>query len=97
MVVELKKIVFNKPLYVGLPILDISKTCVYHFPYNFILGKFNTENCKLLYTDTDSLKYELKCDNVYTELIKNNLIYFDTSDYPPNNEHNILLVNKKSS
>ncbi|KAJ8915413.1 hypothetical protein NQ315_008302 [Exocentrus adspersus] len=94
--VELNKaeICFTKPLYVGLCILDISKTCVYDFHYNFMLKNLGN-NCKLLYTDTDSLVYQITCNDVYTEVIKKNLEKFDTSDYPSNNIHKIPLVNKK--
>ncbi|KAJ8911386.1 hypothetical protein NQ315_013521 [Exocentrus adspersus] len=94
--VELNKaeICFNKPLYVGQCILDISKTCVYDFHYNFMLKNLGN-NCKLLYTDTDSLVYQITCNDVYTEVIKKNLEKFDTSDYPSNNIHKIPLVNKK--
>ncbi|KAJ8909678.1 hypothetical protein NQ315_011382 [Exocentrus adspersus] len=69
--VELNKveICFNRPLYVGLCILDISKTCVYDFHYNFMLKNLGN-NCKLLYTDTDSLVYQITCNDVYTEVIK---------------------------
>ncbi|KAJ8972051.1 hypothetical protein NQ317_001521 [Molorchus minor] len=94
--VELKKteIVFNKPLYVGMCILDISKTCVYDFHYNFMLKKFDIKQCKLLYTDTDSLIYDVQCEDFYS-IIKDNLNKFDTSDYQLNNIYSIPQVNKK--
>ncbi|KAJ8935994.1 hypothetical protein NQ318_001666 [Aromia moschata] len=97
--IELNKsnIIFNKPIYVGMSILDISKTCVYDFHYNFMLKNFSLDRCKLLYTDTDSLIYELKSDNVYEELIKKHIFKFDTSDYQPNNQYYIPLENKKDS
>ena len=46
----------NKPIYVGFTVLEISKWEMYNFHYNFMIRKFNT---KLLFTDTDSLCYEL--------------------------------------
>ncbi|KAJ8939063.1 hypothetical protein NQ318_007694 [Aromia moschata] len=54
-----------------MAILDVSKTCVYDFHYNFMLKNYSLDRCKLLYTDTDSLINELKSDNVYKELTKN--------------------------
>lgn len=95
--IELKKtkIVFDKPLYIGLAILDISKICVYEFHYDYMLTKFSPEQCKLLYTDTDSLVYEIQCNNIYEEVIKADIHRFDTSDYPVNNVWDIPLANKK--
>lgn len=51
-------------------------------------------DCKLLYTDTDSLQYEIKHPDVY-QVIKSHPDRFDTSDYPPDNIYGIKLVNKK--
>ncbi|XP_074042580.1 uncharacterized protein [Leptinotarsa decemlineata] len=95
--IELKKteLVFNKPLYIGMAILDISKTCMFDFHYDFMVPTLGIENCKLMYTDTDSFIYEITCEDVYSELIKNNLSKFDTSDYSPDNKFQIPLVNKK--
>ena len=72
------KIYYNKPIYLGMSILDLSKTLMYDFHYKHIKDKYN-ENAELLFTDTDSLMYEIKTEDVYKDMI---LEKFDTSNYP---------------
>ena len=86
---EIKPIlVLNKPIYVAFTVLDLSKWNMYGFHYNFIKKKFNAE---LLFTDTDSLNYEIKSENVYEEFYKwkdlfdfsnyskDSILYYDTN------------------
>ena len=61
-----KVLTLNKPCYVGMCILDISKTLMYDFHYNTIKKEYGA-NAKLLFTDTDSLMYEIKTDDVYKD------------------------------
>lgn len=89
------QILMDKPIYVGMCILDIAKTVLYEFHYEFMKKNLGSD-CKLLYTDTDSLIYEIKNVDAY-EIIKENINRFDTSDYPPNNRFGIPLVNKKKT
>jgi hypothetical protein len=90
---RLTEIRINKPIYIGLCVLDISKILLYDFHYQYMKDKF-ANNCKLLYTDTDSLIYEILCDDIY-QVIKEDIHRFDTSEYELDNIYNIPLVNKK--
>ena len=69
----------DKPSYVGMCILDLSKVLMYDFHYNFIKAKYG-DRAKLLFTDTDSLCYHILTDDVYEDLY-NHKDMFDNSDY----------------
>ena len=56
----------HKIFYVGFTVLELSKWLMYDLHYNFIKKKFGAE---LLFTDTDSLIYEIKSENVYEDFI----------------------------
>ena len=93
--VEMRKleVKFNKPIYVGMCILDISKVCLYEFHHEYMSPMYR-DKCKIMYTDTDSLIYYIECDNVY-ETMKRDIARFDTSDYPADNVYDMPLANKK--
>ena len=89
------KLYYNKPIYLGMTILDLSKTLMYDFHYNYIKTKYG-HNAKLLFTDTDSLMYELQTDDFYADIFNDLELKFDTSDYPKNHPSGIKTgINKK--
>ncbi|XP_055307027.1 uncharacterized protein LOC129571277, partial [Sitodiplosis mosellana] len=93
--IELKKtsLLMNKPIVVGLAILDISKVVMCDFHYNFMKPKYG-DKVQLAYTDTDSFIYKISCENFYDDM-KQHLEKFDTSDYKEDNPYNMPRVNKK--
>jgi len=92
--VEMRKleVKFDKPIYVGICIFDISKVCLYEFHYEYMSPMYR-DRCKIVYIDTGSLIYHIKCD-VYKNM-KCDIARFDTSDYPADNVYGMPLTNKK--
>ena len=89
------KMYYNKPIYLGMCILDISKTLMYDFHYNYIIKRYG-ENAKLLFTDTDSLAYEIQTDDFYQDIKPDIDRLFDTSNYTEDHQSGIQVgVNKK--
>ena len=89
------EVYFNKPINVGQAILDLSKTSMFDFHYNYIREKYDDE-AELLFTDTDSLMYLIETDDVYHDFAADVKKKFDTSDYPENHPSGIETgVNKK--
>jgi hypothetical protein len=73
-------VLYNKPLAVGVAVLDISKTFMYAFHYGFVRRRYG-DKARLLFTDTDSLTYSIETPDVYRDMAED-LAHFDTSDYP---------------
>ena len=84
------RIVYDKPVYLGLCILDLSKTLMYDFHYNYIKEKYESK-AKLLFTDTDSLAYEIQTEDFYKDISEDMEAKFDTSNYA---EHHPLYSTK---
>ncbi|XP_068689838.1 uncharacterized protein [Montipora foliosa] len=72
----------NRPAYIGMCILDLNKTLMYDFHYNYIKQKYGSR-AKLLFTDTDSLTYEIETNDAYQDFW-NDKDKFDNSDYLEN-------------
>ena len=81
--------VMNRPIQVGFAILDLSKYFMYDFHYNTWMKKF--PNSTLLFTDTDSLAYEVVGHDLYTGMgeIKNEV---DFSEYPRDHFFNHVII-----
>ncbi|CAH3194487.1 unnamed protein product [Porites evermanni] len=95
--VHMKKteVYFNKPVYVGQAILDLSKTLMFDFHYNYIKKKYRNK-AELMFTDTDSLLYQIHTDDFYKDISNDIFEKFDTSDYPPDHKSGIPTgLNKK--
>ena len=68
--VHKSNLLLNRPVYVGMSILDLSKHLMYDFYYNQLKAQYG-ESCQLLYTDTNSLLLELETEGVYNDMAQN--------------------------
>ena len=84
-IIEMKKtkVKMNKPIYLGLSILEISKTLMYEFWYDYMKPKYN-DNVKLCYMDTDSLIMNIEANDFYEDIASDVENRFDTSNYEVN-------------
>ena len=95
--VHMKKtsLTMNKPVYLGMSILDLSKTVMFDFHYKYIKPKYGKQ-AKLLFTDTDSFLYEIQTEDFYKDISGDVKDRFDTSEYPEGHPSGIPTgVNKK--
>ena len=95
LVMEIKKteVKMNKPIYLGQAILDISKTHMYEFWYDYIKPKYG-DKARLCYTDTDSFIMHIKTDDFYKDINNDVDQCFDTSNYDKN-DNRPLEIGKK--
>ena len=82
MAIEMKKtrVKMNKPLYLAMSILDISKIPMHEFWYNYIIPKYG-DRAKLCYTDTDSFIIYIKTEDFFEDISNDVEKWFDTSNY----------------
>ena len=74
------KVKINKPVYLGLSILDISKTLTYEFWYDYIKLKYH-DKTKLCYMDTESFIIYIKTKDFSEDIAGDDEKRFDTSNY----------------
>ena len=77
------KVKMNKPIYLGLSILEISKTLMYEFWYDYMKPKYNND-VKLCCMDTDSFVMHIKTNDFYKDITSDAENRFDTSNYEVN-------------
>ena len=77
------KVKMNKPIYLGLSILDISKILMYKFWYDYMKPKYN-DNVKLCYMDMDSFVMNIKTNDFYKDIASDIEKRFDTLNYEVN-------------
>ena len=95
--VHMKKtsLTMDKPVYLGMSILDLSKTLMFDFHYKYIKPKYGN-HAKLLFTDTDSFLYEIQTEDFYKDISGDVKDRFDTSDYKKGHPSGIPTgINKK--
>ena len=96
MAIEMKKtkVKMNKPIYLGMSILDISKTLMYEFWYDYIKPKYE-DAAKLCYMDTDSFIIHIKTEDFYEDIANDDEKWFDTSNYDENDRRSLSLDKNK--
>ena len=77
------KVKMNKPIYLGLSILEISKTLMYEFWYGYMKPKHDN-NVKLCYMETDSFIMNIKTNDFYKDISNDVENRFDISNYEVN-------------
>ena len=86
----------NKPIYLGVPILDMSTTLMYEFWSDYLKPKYN-DNVKLCYIDTDSFVINIKTEDFFSDINNDVEKWFDTSSYDKNDYGPLpIFKNKKS-
>ena len=85
----------NKPIYLSQAILDISKTLMHEFQYEYIKPKYK-DKARLCYMDTDSFIIHIKTEDFYEDIPGDVDKWFDTSNYDKNDERPLPIgTNKK--
>ena len=84
----------NKPLYLGMSILDISKTLMYKFWYDYIKPKYE-DRAKLCYTDTDSFIIHIITEDFFEDISNDVEVWYDTSNYDENDKRPLPIGKNK--
>ena len=90
--IEMKKtkVKMNKPAYLGMSVLNISKMLMYKFWYDYIKPKYE-DRAKLCYADTDSFIIHIITEDFFEDIAGDVKIWFDTSNYDENDKRPLLI------
>ena len=93
---EMKKteVRMNKPIYLGQVILDLSKTLIYEFWYDYIKPMYG-DKARLCYTDTDSFIIHIKTEDFYKDISNDIDKWFDTSNFNKNDNRPLEIGKNK--
>ena len=84
----------NKPVYLGQAILDLSKTLMYEFHYDYMRPKYGSK-VKLYYMDTDNFVYEIETEDFYRDIAKDVEKRFDTNKYSKDENRSLPIGTSK--
>ena len=85
----------KKLVYLGMSILDINKTLMYEYWYDYLKPKYN-DKAKLCYMDSDSFVINIFTEDFFEDINIDFERWFDTSNYDENDERPLQIgVNKK--
>ena len=84
----------NKPVCLDMSILDISKTLMYKFWYDYIKPKYE-DRAKLCYTDTDSFIIHIVTEDLFKDIARDVKKWFDTSNYDENDKRPLPISKNK--
>ena len=88
------KVKMNKPIYLGMSILDISKTLMYKFWYDYFKPKYG-DRAKLCYTDTDSFIIHIITEDFFEDISNDVEKWYDTSNYDENDKRTLPIGKNK--
>ena len=96
MIIEMRKVEvkMNKPIYLGQAILDISKTLMYKFWYDYIKPKWG-DKARLCYVDTENFVIHIKTEDFYKDIADDVERWFDTSNYNGKDERSLPIGKNK--
>ena len=85
----------NKPIYLGQAVLDLSKTLMFEFWYDYLKPRYG-DQIRLCYTDTDSFIMRIKTDDFYKDINNDVDKWFDTSNFNKN-DNRLLEIGKNKT